>query len=256
MASSDTWLWIVFGFLTFLSLIVLGFSYFLTIKNIETHNNELLYPFVGILGKGNMLLTKNGQPQIQCPVGKKARILGAYFEVYDPYLECVVDPNAQNGGASPQFQKTCSQIANESQCGSGGCSTLGSCCECNSSGCSVTSDSPSASCECAHTDPSKGYQNCACSNYAGNNPNDCKSRDASAYISALCDGRNSCVISLDTESGDEALTSVLGPYPCNISVNDPKYKTLPMVRGNDGLGGNSPTLMNQGYYLHGVYSCE
>jgi hypothetical protein len=253
--SGDAWLWIgAVVLLLVLGLLAVGVV-LTTIKNIETYNSQQLYPFVGILGPGNTLSNHDGTNQIRCPVGKKIRILGAFFDVYDPYNECAI---ASNQGASTIFQTACSDITQNDNV-QFSCSTAPNC-SCSASGCVVSNGGAPASCECAHTDPSFGYQNCACRNYPGQNQFDCKGRDASAYLGKVCDGQNSCSVSLDTTGTDQQLTSVLGPYPCNISPvsssDAPNYELLPMVRGNQGLSGTALSPMKQGYTVHGLFSCE
>jgi hypothetical protein len=257
MLSVNGWLWIIFCLLLLSTLGFFGIAGVLSLKNYVSYKEQLIYPFTGILGNGSTLTRKDGSNQISCPVGSKVRILGAYFDVYDPYLECAVDAKQ---GASKSFQKTCQDILNNNAGYSFSCSSNQgmSGCSCDSQGCTVNSGAPRASCECAHTDPSRGFQNCACSNYQGRNPNNCKSRDISAYLAERCDGSNSCPVSLDTSGTDQELVNVLGPYPCDISpINDQdRYALLPLVRANDGLGGVDPSAMRQGYYVHGLFTCE
>jgi hypothetical protein len=252
MASANTWLWISLVVFGVILAALAAAAAALSIKNILTYNDELIYPFVGYLGAGNTLSKKDGSNQILCPTGKTARILGAYYEVYDPYLTCVTTPGA---GASKPFQKSCTDAM---QAGlTLGCGDSPGC-VCTADGCRVSSGSPKQSCECANVDPTKGFQNCACSNYNGQNQYDCKSRDISAYLAKMCNGQQSCTVSLDPTLGDQQLVDMFGPFPCKISptTDQDKYKQLPMVRANDGLGGNKPTDMRQGYYIHGLFTCE
>lgn len=247
--SINGWLWVIFGILLVLTVIGFSVSGVLAVKNGQAWQDQLIRPFVGMIGPGNTLVTSSGDVQIKCPVGKNVRILGAYFEVYDPYSECVTTSGT---GASKDFQAMCTNSGIQTDC-----NKILSGCTCDSSGnCTVNSMAPKESCECAHTDSTNGYQNCACSNYTGKNATNtynCKSRDASSYLSNYCNGKNTCPVVTDS---NQDLTSIFGPYPCNLSPGDPGYNLLPMVRGNDGIGGNSPSSMNQGYYIHGLFTCE
>ncbi len=254
--SANVWLGVGIVVLIF---VLVGLSIgigILSFKNIKTFNDQLIYPFVGYLGAGKVLSRHDGTNQITCPVGKQVRILGAYFDVYDPYLECASSPDQT---ASTAFVKNCQDIVSNNPGFTFSCTSAQGC-TCNSNGCVVGQGQPKAACECAHTDPSKGFQNCACSNYQGTNQYNCKGRDASAYLAKVCNGQNSCSVSLDTNGTDEQLTSQFGPYPCNLSPiqsSDAQgYSMLPMVRGNDGLYGDKPSAMKQGYYVHGLFTCE
>lgn len=93
----------------------------------------------------------------------------------------------------------------------------------------------------------------------------CKPRDASAYLAAWCDGKSSCLGPGDVwNPNGNANVSQFGPLPCNIPATstDSRYASLPVVTGWGGgapaqskNGTNSPVTFNQGYYVHGVYSC-
>ena len=67
----------------------------------------------------------------------------------------------------------------------------------------------------------------------------CRPRDASAYLAGMCDGQVSCNVLFDPSNPK----SGLGPAPCD-KVN---ISTLPISSG----GGS----YNQGYVVHGIYSC-
>ena len=260
MLSLNGWLWIVFGILLVATIGFFALSAFLSEKNLDMLKNGFIYQFSGIIGNGNTLTRKDGTNQITCPVGKNIRILGSYFDVYDPYLECVADVK---DGASKQFQKTCQSIYDNNK-GTAwfNCGLFNPLYGCNCSGspvpsCDIATGAPGAACECAHTDPANGWRNCACSNYEGNRHNfNCKSRDNSAYVAEACDGKNTCALPVDTSAGDASITSVLGPYPCSLSPSDSNYSLLPMVRGNQGINNTDNSTMSQGYYVHGLFTCE
>jgi len=86
--------------------------------------------------------------------------------------------------------------------------------------------------------------NAACKNIDASGKNTtcstCKSRDVSAQVGTICDGKKSCDLTVDS--------ATLGDYPCKgVSPGDATYTKLPAVEGN-----SSP---EQGYYLHGIYTC-
>lgn len=78
----------------------------------------------------------------------------------------------------------------------------------------------------------------------------CRPRDASAYLAGLCDGQSTCNLTFDPTQQ----LSGFGTIPCDMSVTPPPpgggglYNDLPMIPGQ---GGN----YNQGYYVHGIYTC-
>jgi hypothetical protein len=74
----------------------------------------------------------------------------------------------------------------------------------------------------------------------------CRPRDASAYLSGLCDGQTTCNLTFDPKQQ----LSGFGTSPCNSEVNpgSNNYNNLPTIPGQ---GGN----YNQGYYVHGIYTC-
>jgi len=90
----------------------------------------------------------------------------------------------------------------------------------------------------------------------------CRPRDASAYLAAHCDGKGVCLGEGDV--WDPAKPDMFGPLPCRIpaSSKSPNYATLPVITGwGGGIPNNTRSktdvgaTFNQGYYLHGVYSC-
>lgn len=68
----------------------------------------------------------------------------------------------------------------------------------------------------------------------------CKPRDASAYLAAKCDGKDTCNLLFDPTDRD----SGFGPTPCDI----PNQNQLPITPGQG-------TNYSQGYYVHGLYTC-
>lgn len=68
----------------------------------------------------------------------------------------------------------------------------------------------------------------------------CKPRDASAYLAAKCDGKDTCNLLFDPSDTD----SGFGPMPCDIT----NQNQLPITPGQG-------TNFSQGYYVHGLYTC-
>lgn len=75
--------------------------------------------------------------------------------------------------------------------------------------------------------------------------NNCMTRDSSAYLSRLCDGKETCATSVNLNDPN----SGFGPLPCSIPIGGSEYKKLPIVPGDGGT-------YNQGYYVHGIYTCD
>lgn len=73
------------------------------------------------------------------------------------------------------------------------------------------------------------------------NCQDCKIRDASAHLSAKCNGKEECDVTVNS--------TFFGIPPCGgVTVGDGRYKTFPQLPGD-----NAPI---QGYYAHGIFTCE
>lgn len=110
--------------------------------------------------------------------------------------------------------------------------------------------------------------NSTCSPSAGDS-NRCRPRDASAYLAAHCDGKQTCL----GDASDMWIPSaqggtkggMFGPLPCSIPANyskSPNYAALPAITGWGGgappstqNGSSAPITFSQGYYVHGIYSC-
>lgn len=89
-------------------------------------------------------------------------------------------------------------------------------------------------CSNVNTKNDKNVENKVCSPSST-----CRPRDASAYLAAKCDGKETCPILFnpsDPHSG-------FGPMACNNPVGQ-----LPITPGQGGS-------FNQGYYVHGIYTC-
>jgi len=269
--------------------IAIGVFIFLTLQldyqNKHSHQQNILYPFSGNLpapnafgnnpGDGLELLNAEKEPQIQCPIGYHVNIVGAWVEVNDPFAECTSKP-------ADIFLSTCGISGHESKVK---CATNAECGEgmiCGSEG--VCQPKPcSKDKPCGITkDPTKGvsltcvngkcvqYPTCININKDGvntacaynNNINKCRPRDASAYLSKHCDGRSYCLAFEDKWKPNDPTKNPFGPLPCQVpaSSNSTEYTKFPVVPGwSAGIPKygekQSPASFNQGYYVHGIYTC-
>lgn len=90
----------------------------------------------------------------------------------------------------------------------------------------------------------------------------CKPRDASAWLSNHCNGKNTCLATPQDKWIPSKVGGQFGPLPCKIPAlsTSEEYASLPMTTGWGGgtpTGGSKPqaSTYNQGYYVHGVYTC-
>lgn len=111
---------------------------------------------------------------------------------------------------------------------------------------------------------SNGLNN-TCSS-SSTNPYVCRPRDASAYLAKHCNGKQVCLgDKSDMWIPGKNTDNPFGPLPCNISVSSSSnyaYSTLPIIPGwgggipsNSSSGISDPATFNQGYYVHGIYTC-
>jgi hypothetical protein len=184
-------------------------------------------------GDQNLVDSKGGNV-IKCPVGYKPNIIGAYFEVYDPFQQCTSQPT----------QDLIDQ-------------------------CSATATSDYISCI---SPPTVGGGNWTVKACQAGEVGGCVSRDASAFLQTYIDVNcldGDCVIPINTEA--------FGPLPCSGDVSGStssgaapsEFGGLPLIQGSLGTGQlnssgqrvfNNPShtilsATNQGYYVHGVYTC-
>ena len=331
-------------------VVIIGIFFTLTLvtesSNEKIHQVGILYPFSGQLAapsppwtvsanknnpgvrgtpeQGLYLIGHVGGnenvPQIQCPVGYKVNIVGAFLDINDPYGECSVTPDGTlqmtcgNGTDANTFTGSCvddSSCSPGMSCKSGKCApsqcqshgdcsgdnicgvNFGSSCDdssdCSSDGSLTCVDGvclidPGMTSNCmACVDDTtgapisngqtgtcasmplcmgiKGGLNPICSPKNGDNYH-CRPRDATAYLAAHCDGKQSCLGS-EIDSWDPNLPEgYFGPLPCHISAStqDPVYSQLPIISGWEGgapLNASTinPISFSQGYYVHGIYSC-
>ena len=265
-------------------------------KNKKNRVSNLLLPFNAKLdppggnrdpSKGKSLLRTTGVPQITCPAGSKVNIVGAWIEVYDPYAEC------SSAGAIPTFLNTCglpiTDPSTQTVCStSSDCATGQACANnvCVPNSCKVDSDCASSSvaaCPSGKTTftgddgpcmaCNNGFcvQKPTCQNINNRGQNltclsgNCRKRDASAWLAAKCDGKQSCMTDKDPWIPSDP-TSGFGPLPCDIAVPNSvgaagsAYALLPIIPGwdakqKDTAGDTHQNSFSQGYYVHGLYSC-
>jgi hypothetical protein len=207
-----------------ITIVLFGFSIYNSTKTEKYAEANIILPFSAYIDPTNptntvpitTTSTINGSnSQISCPVGYNVNIIGATFQVFDPYGECYSKP-------SSVIQK-----------------------ECASSNSSSGSDPV-----CANLNTS--FQNTTC--VATNTTNQCIPRDASAYLSSVCNGQQICNVNIDNSS--------FGPYPCRLQpltlcssngpTNDSGYCALPYLSTSQS---GSTNTFSQGYYVHGIYTC-
>ena len=360
------WTYVVMVVLFILVIVFFVLKYTIDSKNKQDSAKNILYPFSGYLAPpkqtgasksstnpgtgsnpqaglclvGQVGGEKSTVPQIQCPTGYKINIVGAFFEVNDPYGECsqTVDQTLQltcgnqlqnpiincsvtstnpfpcgpgmecyNGKCIPMscttsadciqtgstfnmnscsanLGKTCTTKTESSTCGSGlrcmvgsGQSTgtceiypgAGACMACiNSDGTAHTGTSTQGT--CAFMPTCMGVQsdgkNKVC-NASVDTKNQCRPREATAYLAKHCDGKNICLGTTDYWKPNDSTYNYFGPLPCSLSASDANdtsdYLKLPLISGwgggppsnTDPDAKSDPVTLNQGYYVHGLYTC-
>jgi len=91
----------------------------------------------------------------------------------------------------------------------------------------------------------------------------CRPRDATAYLAAHCDGKQTCLGDPSDVWTPKTPGGPFGPLPCQIpaSSNNSDYAQLPAINGwgggtpTGGAGDAEPVTFSQGYYVHGIYTC-
>lgn len=308
-------------------------------SNSKRQQNNILYPFSGQLAPSPSTWTVNSNnippgavgsepgdglslvgsaggvgdtvPQIQCPVGTKINIVGAFLDIVDPYGECSNTANSTllatcGEGSDGSSAATCTQDSDCSdtmKCHKGKCvpkTSCGNTCPSDrGTSCSSSSDcglglacsngicqvDPGVNGSCV-TDSCASQPTCAnvsppglneglsetCSPSGANDQYQCRPRDASAYLASYCNGKQSCLVGGSDVWLPNTQGGMFGPLPCHVSVpatnqsptatNTSIYSTLPITMGwNGGAPPNGnpqdPTgpTFNQGYYVHGIYTC-
>ena len=253
----DTNNWLLIAILVFgiLILVSLGFTTWRATQTKQIAEQLRMLPFSASYGQdglpeANTFLTSTGQPQISCPSGYKVNIIGAFSQVYDPYASCSQNPSPLivNACDLGNMGKTCKI---NSDCGGSGnlyCDCQGT--EqtgCGSGVCKVNSiQNQPLMCQNLN---SKG-QNITCLPGASGS---CAPRDATPFVSRVCNGQQSCVPNLSTD---------VGPFPCSFPPSDCNnitstgYCSLPYTSGTfTGNDNPTQTSFNQGYQVSGIYSC-
>ncbi len=246
-------------------------------ENAKKQQNNIIYPFTGAINPKNtgkpVVLTRapDGRNQIECPVGTKINIIGAWVEVNDPFGECAT-PNST-------FRATCGddtdlssavKCSNSGQCGEGMDCTGG---KCIPKSCTVVGDCGANSCPvrpgkpCSKKNPDCGGSPMICiNNTCQVNPSagQCMSCNNGRCVqSPTCSNLNSsfqniaCVSTnlknkcrprdasayLAKECNGEQSCTVswnpsssrfFGPLPCQVGVRDKEYPIFPIVPGWNG----------------------
>ena len=166
--------------------------------------------------------TDPSSPSLMCPPGSSINIIGAFYTVYDPYIQCASSNISKNGSRFPLDILVNACNSNETE--------------------------PPAACYVG-TSRENGFLNQIC---GPENEGGCKIRDATAYISRQCNGREQCNVTVDPQ--------FTGPAPCigipmHGETEDGKYRLLPLIDGRpDQISGVSRTKQ-QGYRFSGIYTC-
>jgi hypothetical protein len=297
MASSTTiFLTVAFG----VGVITFGVLYYLSYKkNQSLAISQTLLPFSSTIdpttGSLKPLVNASGNPQISCPDGFSVNIVGAFFDIYDPFGECTSSPSpmisslcnpsvsygsCQTDADCPYFSSSSGPNAMSCVPGTGGTNV-----------CSLVPQTPSTTCPsplnltqigsnyyCIPTDvcgPGVPNPTCSASSPLAST-NRCAARDASATIAKVCDGQQSCLPTLANfgdmpclglPSPSTAASACISGYdsfgnPQWTSTPRQGYCSLPYLPGWSGgppvgstSGTPSPASSNLGYTVHGIYSC-
>lgn len=99
----ETWTLILMILLVTAIGVLAGGVYYIEKKNIMKEANNILYPFTGQVSGGKLnLVNSSGNPQISCEDkgGGAVNIVGAFFDIEDPYGQCT-------GTSNPIINTTC-----------------------------------------------------------------------------------------------------------------------------------------------------
>lgn len=245
------WVWVVVTILFVTIVLCLSGAAYKGVQNRKRGNDLRLYTFSGSFASATgaaLPLTKvdaqgNTVPAISCPAGTTVDVLGAFYDVYDPYLECTqkADPlifkscNLDNGNVN-------SPCKGDADCGSSGAVV------CEKGYCRYNPFT--APVLCKNLDPTTA-QNMVCG--PQNAKSGCRPRDATFFLSRMCNGKTSCDAKIDSDH--------FGPYPCSFGTGPctgpttSGYCGLPVTAGNQDAAGNNVST-NHGYTVHGIYSCQ
>jgi hypothetical protein len=241
---------IIVGIILVILLVVLIILNLKTVNiNQTTLKNRIIYPFSSHIdpqtGKDKGFVNSAGQPQISCPTGTKINIVGAFFDIFDPYAEC----SASVSDINPLYAFMCvPSVMNSVSCSSDKdcpdsdrftCDATAKKCrlrenpaKCNvQQGQNLALRAINGKNYCVDIDicgvdiegASKtgvGVPNPVCSPGSSSNAQ-CAMRDASATVAAKCDGKQTCP---DLSMAD------FGDYPC---VFPPMANCITNYDGND-----------------------
>lgn len=184
--------------------------------------------------------------------------------------DCISGTNPNIKGCVVPSNKNCEtndDCENNISCVNGKCSKVnpgsGACMACMD-GDEFISSSSDKSGKCAYI-PTCQNQNKGKNNICTDQNNNCKIRDASAYLASVCDGKSECLGKpSQIWKPNERKDNPFGPLPCSIQAksNNNKYSGLPITSGwGGGTPNNSssdigvPANFEQGYMVHGIYTC-
>lgn len=266
-------------FIGILSLIFIILSILLGLtltQNQKLSAQSLYLPFTATIdpktGQSTGFKNSLGNPQISCPLGKKVNIIGAFFDVFDPYTVCSVDA----ADVDPHFAYLCDpSMQSPNSCTSDkDCPAWIQSSSNNPFMCNIPKGESSGRCTlrnigknaCPSSASGYNFTNvngyCLDQNMCGTNidkyppsiPNpycsplntnsQCAIRDASATVAAKCDGKQECDdISLSDFGDLPCLGSNMKPTACltssssGLSFINPKrsgYCGLPFMPGYPG----------------------
>lgn len=265
-----------------LFLVIVGVGVFfalITKNNYDLSAQQILYPFAGVIDptQPNTIVpltytdaaTGETGNQITCPAGTTVNIVGAFFDIVDPYGTCTSNPNGlisatcggpgtatcSPGQACPEgmvCEQSQSPTDTQSYCVAMPCkagdtlpaNTTTTTWTCNPSPALPLTDAQKAQGYTGRVTPVEicnnltynssinNFQNATCANGA----NGCAPRDASAYLAKACNGQQTCAATITPD--------FFGPYPCGSSTF-----TNPSTTGSGGITGCSPptTQVTSGY---------
>lgn len=272
-----------------LSISILGFAiwYILqTRKNYQYSVGQRLIPFTAAVdpttGQSSAFTDAEGNPQIICPSGTVVNIVGAFYDISDPYGECTSTPAPLIGSWCDPSVPSTQACQTDDDCGSGGIMKCGSSGFCQlapfSGSCpegyrSLTSGSNNY---CVPDDLcGPGIPNPVCSASIGSNQ--CATRDATDSVGEKCNGRPECSDLSISDFGPSPCPS-LAPTTCISGYQSDGSPIWTVQRGPDfrgycglpylpGWAGGPPSgstttgpntinpSTSLGYTLHGIYAC-
>ena len=215
----------------------------------EEENNlqffNMILPSSTTIDTSKLVLSCPNQTNGGKPQSFKIEILGAYFDVFDPWGQCSPEP-------SDLIAETCETDAADNQ---GMCSNL---VETLENGNSVSSQWYRNQICGSRYQTGHGYGGEA-KNKEGNNTEPyggsdyiCRLQDATPFLAARCNGEKECTINLNNA---DDVGQVFGSLPCYnatsedpLKVGDDDYKRLPSDKKK-----NNP--FQQGYEVRGSYRC-